>query len=50
MKRMQMVRITHPQVGETEVPASAVPHWTRAGWTVVQDVKVERPARKEGGK
>ena len=29
------VTIRHPSGGIAEVPASAVPHWKRAGWEVV---------------
>lgn len=32
---MKLVKITHPRAGESQVPESAVPHWTRAGWRVV---------------
>lgn len=33
---MKTVRMTHPDVGESEVPASAVPHWRASGWEVAK--------------
>lgn len=33
---MNFVRMTHPEAGESQVPASAVPHWRASGWQVAE--------------
>jgi hypothetical protein len=44
-------RIRHPEVGESVVPASAVEHWKRAGWTFVEGDAEQWPveAQQFGG-
>jgi hypothetical protein len=37
---VKTVRMTHPEVGEAEVPASAIPHWRASGWQVAEDLDV----------
>lgn len=34
---MRLVRIVHPEAGETEVPESAVAQWRSSGWEVAED-------------
>lgn len=38
---MKLVRMTHPDAGESEVPASAVPHWRASGWQVAEEAPAE---------
>ncbi|GGV34212.1 hypothetical protein GCM10010182_67620 [Actinomadura cremea] len=50
---MKLVRMTHPDVGESEVPESAVPHWRASGWRVaeekpVEHIEVKKPLGDQG--
>lgn len=36
---MALVKIVHPDAGEAEVPASAVPHWRSSGWVPASEVE-----------
>lgn len=38
-KKIATVTVTHPKVGEAQVPEMAVPHWRRAGWSTSDDSK-----------
>jgi hypothetical protein len=38
---VKTVRMTHPEAGDTEVPASAVPHWRASGWQVAEQAPVQ---------
>lgn len=39
---MGLVKIVHPEAGEAEVPASAVPHWRSSGWVPADEVEGEK--------
>jgi hypothetical protein len=41
---MEMVRIVHPEAGEADVPASAVPAWRSSGWELASEVEAARAA------
>jgi hypothetical protein len=41
---VKTVRMTHPEAGDTEVPASAVPHWRAP----VQDSEVKTSLEPQG--
>lgn len=48
---MKTVRITHPEAGESTVPASAVAHWISIGWTPAEpEPEPAPPARGEKDK
>lgn len=40
----KLVKIVHPEAGETKVPESAVRHWRRAGWKPADEVEEVTPA------
>jgi hypothetical protein len=44
---MNMVTIRHPEAGEAQVPASAVPAWRSSGWELVEEPPAKKPAKKE---
>ncbi|MDN3356084.1 hypothetical protein [Actinomadura sp. DC4] len=35
----KLVKIVHPDAGESMVPETAVPHWRRAGWAPASEVE-----------
>jgi hypothetical protein len=35
----KLVKIVHPEAGESMVPESAVPHWRTAGWAPASEVE-----------
>lgn len=43
---MKTVRMIHPEVGGTEVPESAVPHWRASGWQVAEEAPAESEVNK----
>lgn len=36
---MEMVRIVHPEAGESYVPESAVPAWRSSGWELASEAE-----------
>lgn len=51
---IRLVKIVHPEAGETEVPESSVRVWRRAGWKPADEVEAptdvppaNKPADKE---
>jgi hypothetical protein len=41
---VKTVRIVHPQVGESVVPASAVAHWESSGWSPADEAPLANEA------
>ncbi|GAA0347887.1 hypothetical protein NE235_10710 [Actinoallomurus spadix] len=39
---MNTVKIVHPEAGEADVPASAVPHWRAAGWVSADEARADQ--------
>lgn len=46
---MKTVRIVHPEAGEADVPASAVPHWRSSGWTPASELEQDAATDKDAG-
>jgi hypothetical protein len=48
---METVTIRHPEAGEAQVAASAVPAWRSSGWELVEEPPAEKaPAKKPDNK
>lgn len=45
MPMADQIKIRHPEAGTAMVPASAVPHWVRAGWVPVEEEPKPTPGK-----